>query len=409
MKNLKIVSIVFVLFIFLSFFNCFAQVDSIQKIENNLYKKIENYQDSSLAFINNSRRLLLEKFLKKDIVQLKNIKQLLNNKFPEHHQHIALYPIEKVYLGYWTKKYDDIPYNLYLTLSRDYHYYKTKILPAEDALLNNLHEQTFKNRQSLLKDIDSALLPFIEKDFLALTLDKILQDDQSDINQDYINQLSDTFLKKYPESPYDSLIRSVYRYKLKEKPWGWGIDLSLNSGFFNNKLKDTYSTPFGMGIGVDVVYKKWFFFLRNELLFGKSLINQTFNNKIWEKSRSYGLFIQPSAGYKILDTKKVNIVPFMGYTYLSMSPTTDVTDEKPELKNFSDNHHGLSFGLNVDLKLKHFMNHNYKGVLRTTNQLKFRYSYSLINNRNYQESAKGGFHKISISYGGYFKYLIKDF
>ncbi len=78
----------------------FSQNDSLRN-------QIMNYEQSNHDFLDKGRRLLLENFIKSDMLKAKEIKDLL---LKEHGGNIynTFYPIEYIYLLYWTEEYQEL-------------------------------------------------------------------------------------------------------------------------------------------------------------------------------------------------------------------------------------------------------------------------------------------------------------
>jgi len=122
--------------------NSFSQNDSLRS-------EILNYEQSKHDFLDKGRRLLLDHFEKSDLFKVKEVKDLL---LEENGGNIynTFYPIEYIYILYWTEEYDELidfikQVDFTLPVSNS-----VRILAATDNMFTTLLQQTVENKDMLL-------------------------------------------------------------------------------------------------------------------------------------------------------------------------------------------------------------------------------------------------------------------
>lgn len=212
------------IFIVLFSLNSFSQNE-----KDSLRSEIINYEQSKHVFLDKGRRLLLDHFEKSDMFKVKEVKDLLL-KENEGNVYNTFYPIEFIYILYWTEEYNELidfikQVDFTLPVSNS-----VRILAATDNMFTSLLQQTVENKDLLLVFIEESEVSEMDKEFLVLQLEDIIRaglSNRIDLESEqtvYINELSDLFLDKYPDSPYDTIIRETIRYKFEPSPWAFYWD-----------------------------------------------------------------------------------------------------------------------------------------------------------------------------------------
>lgn len=397
------------IFIVLFSLNSFSQNE-----KDSLRSEIINYEQSKHVFLDKGRRLLLDHFEKSDMFKVKEVKDLLL-KENEGNVYNTFYPIEFIYILYWTEEYNELidfikQVDFTLPVSNS-----VRILAATDNMFTSLLQQTVENKDLLLVFIEESEISEMDKEFLVLQLEDIIRaglSNRIDLESEqtvYINELSDLFLDKYPDSPYDTIIRETIRYKFEPSPWAFYWDfLGFGAVVPTGNLSDYFSTGVGMEMALDLRYKK----LVGILGFGFS--GHTLDNEIlingvtWANNSSATLGIgYLNAGYLLLDTKKVSIYPFIGGGYSGFSTSQDIYKEIPELKKLKLNSWFPQVGIGFDYKFK-MPNLDYyeMGSDGNWSRISVRYTYrmpdfsrSLEGRGDISQPMDGFTHSIMVSWG----------
>ena len=395
------------LLILLFSLNSFSQNDSLRS-------QIMNYEQSSHDFLDKGRRLLLDNFMKSDMVKVKEVKDLL---LKENYSNVynTFYPIEYIYILYWTEEYDELidfikQVDFTLPVSNS-----VRILAATDNMFSTLLQQTVENKDILLLFIKESNVSEMDKEFLTLQLEDILRagfSNRIDFESEqtvYINELSDQFLDKYPDSPYDTIIRETIRYKFEPSPWAFYWDIV---GFGAVVPTGDLGEYFGVGVSMEMAFDFRYKKLVGIFGFGfsgHSLNNDIYiNNVVWPKESSATLGIgYLNAGYLLLDTKRFSIYPFIGGAYSGISTSDDTVKETPELKKLKLNSWFPQVGIGFDYKFKMpLLDYYGMGSDANWSRISVRYTYRMPNFGRKLEPVSGvnqpmdGFiHSIMVSWG----------
>ncbi len=387
--------------------NSFSQNDSLRS-------EILNYEQSKHDFLDKGRRLLLDHFEKSDLFKVKEVKDLL---LEENGGNIynTFYPIEYIYILYWTEEYDELidfikQVDFTLPVSNS-----VRILAATDNMFTTLLQQTVENKDMLLLFIKESNISDMDKEFLMLQLEDIIRaglgnsiDFESEQTA-YINDLSDQFLDKYPDSPYETIIRETIRYKFEPSPWAFYWDMiGLGAVVPTGNLSDYFSTGVGVEMALDLRYKKLVG------IFGFGFSGHTLDDDIkingvtWANISSATLGLgYLNAGYLLVDTKRVSIYPFIGGGYSGFSTSQNVYKEIPELEKLQLNSWFPQVGFGFDYKFKIPKFDYYEmGSDGSWSRISVRYTYrmpnfsrSLDGRGDISQPMDGFIHSIMVSWG----------
>ncbi len=387
--------------------NSFSQNDSLRS-------EILNYEQSKHDFLDKGRRLLLDHFEKSDLFKVKEVKDLL---LEENGGNIynTFYPIEYIYILYWTEEYDELidfikQVDFTLPVSNS-----VRILAATDNMFTTLLQQTVENKDMLLLFIKESNISDMDKEFLMLQLEDIIRaglgnsiDFESEQTA-YINDLSDQFLDKYPDSPYETIIRETIRYKFEPSPWAFYWDMiGLGAVVPTGNLSDYFSTGVGVEMALDLRYKKLVG------IFGFGFSGHTLDDDIkingvtWANSSSATLGLgYLNAGYLLVDTKRVSIYPFIGGGYIGFSTSQNVYKEIPELEKLQLNSWFPQVGFGFDYKFKiPKLDYYEMGSDGSWSRISVRYTYrmpnfsrSLDGRGDISQPMDGFIHSIMVSWG----------
>ena len=278
-------------------------------------------QQSKTEKIAKGRAYLLEKFLDRDYDKVKEIKDYLMTL--EDDNYIAFWPSELYHILQWTKEYGELTS---LLRSMDSAYFsvpdntKKKVLPEYDDLYKQLYLRGLEDKHLLQFGLQEADLTPEDRAFLTMFLDwlfvekhYLVRDIQKDENQTRVNEVATRFLSDYPNSDYEYFVRHAIRKQYVENDWGWGMGLDICGGFLSGSLKDKFKPIFGLGISVDVLYKKFLLNLGYDIIISDTKLDQAYSGGIYPAgSRDNVMNFYADLGYRIVDGRVISIAPFVG-------------------------------------------------------------------------------------------------
>ena len=278
-------------------------------------------QQSKTEKIAKGRAYLLEKFLDRDYDKVKEIKDYLMTL--EDDNYIAFWPSELYHILQWTKEYGELTS---LLRSMDSAYFsvpdntKKKVLPEYDDLYKQLYLRGLEDKHLLQFGLQEADLTSEDRAFLTMFLDwlfvekhYLVRDIQKDENQTRVNEVATRFLSDYPNSDYEYFVRHAIRKQYVENDWGWGMGLDICGGFLSGSLKDKFKPIFGLGISVDVLYKKFLLNLGYDIIISDTKLDQAYSGGIYPAgSRDNVMNFYADLGYRIVDGRVISIAPFVG-------------------------------------------------------------------------------------------------
>jgi len=321
--------------------------------QNELQKEILNYNDTRYELVTKGRRLMIDRLLAGDLEKTKQVRNYLISEV-ENHEYIALYPAENWLLMYWTQEYfaltSDI--RIYETVKDDYG--NGKRHPQEDYLLDKLVAETKNHIKQLTDSISQSSLEDSEKDFLIMNLHYLVSDVEAyPSEQEDLNLLADNYLLKYPNSSFATFTREYIRYKHDVSPWSFAAEFFSGYGFQTRDLNKQFGNNIPIGVAFDIGYKNFVLYLRYYIGLANTKFDTAYSVGVWESGSQVRVFLpEASLGYKIYKSERLNLVPFLGVSSTSISPTEYDLKETPELEELEIPFClTYTFGLNLDIKL----------------------------------------------------------
>ena len=300
--------ILLLILLFATAFPAFAQIE-------------DEIQQSKTEKISKGRAYLLEKFLDRDYDKVKEIKDYLMTL--EDDYYIALWPSELYHILQWTKEYGELT-SLLRSMDSAYFsipdYTKKKVLPEYDDLYKQLYLRGLEDKHLLQFGLQEADLTSEDRAFLTMFLDwlfvekhYLVRDTQNDENQRRVNEMATQFLSNYPNSDYEYFVRHAIRKQYVENDWGWGMGLDVCGGFLTGSLKDKFLPIFGLGISIDVLYKKFLLNLGYDIIISDTKIDQPYSGGIYPAgSRDNVMNFYADLGYRVVDNRAISVAPFVG-------------------------------------------------------------------------------------------------
>ena len=327
--------------LFIGMFLLFSTATAFAQIE----KEIDQSKSEQ---IRKGREYLLEKFLDRDYDKVKEIKDYLLGFETDDYKSLALF--EFWHILFWTQEFDALTESFRQVDSTFAANQEKTVIPPSDQLREQLYRRSVEDEHLLRFNIQEAHLPAEDEAFLNLYLDW----DLKPTTPEYIekcNELADAFLAQYPNSDYEWFVRHIIRKVFVDKNWGWGMGMDLCSGLSTG----TFSKPIGgVGLSLDVFYRKFDFMLGYEVVFGKTVVDVPYaiNSvpKIYPKgSHSNTIVWYATLAYPVLEKKRLRLAPFVGIGGVADSYPDDKVPGS-NLKNQGEHYWTGNAGLCFDIK-----------------------------------------------------------
>lgn len=276
------------------------------------FAQIEKEIDQSKSEqIRKGREYLLEKFLDRDYDKVKEIKDYLLGLETDDYKALALF--ELWHILFWTQEFNALTESFRQIDSAFAANQEKTVIPPLDQLRGQLYRRGIEDEHLLRFNLQEAQLPAEDEAFLNLYLDWDLKQITPE-NIEKCNELADAFLAQYPNSDYEWFVRHMIRKVNVDKNWGWGMGFDLCSGMSTGM----FSKPIaGLGLSLDLFYRKFDFMLGYEVVFGKTVVDVPYSinsvPEIYPKgSRSEPIVWYATIAYPVLEKKRLRLAPFVG-------------------------------------------------------------------------------------------------
>lgn len=304
----------------------------------------DEIMQSKAIKIEKGREYLLEKLLDRDYDKVKEIKDYLLGLEDEYY--VALKPDELSFVLLLTREFDVLAN--YLPQVKSYQA-ENKVLPNYDDLWNKISQRCKVDEHLIRFNLQEANLSAVENDFLTLFLDWSLKP-YSELNREQWNLKADKFLANYPDSEYDWFVRHVIRNKEVDANWGWGFGLDLCSGFLTGPLKERDMLIAGLGLSLDVLYKRFFLQLGYDILFAKSKFDQPYSTGVCEAGKRFDIeYFFADFGCSVVNNRRLSISPFVGIGGFCEMYGINANDDK-NLTELDKQYLSYQTGLIFDIK-----------------------------------------------------------
>jgi len=353
------------------------------------------------------RRVLLDKFVEKDLKAVKQITFTMMKNLDDTN-YVALFPAEYWMLLYWTQDYMELARTLELTdvVKEKMEASIKRIPPSMDFLYERLKRATKGSKDELISQLQSADIDIEIQEFLILFLEDITSDNIFiDKKQDTINQLATNYISRFPNSAYNSFIKENILIQYKPNNWGFTVEFFSGTALFTQELAETYTSPYVFGVAFDICYKNFELYLRDYLGWNKTKRDLEYSGGIYYSGLSNSFIIpEASLGYNIFESKRIKLSPFGGIAGTLTGPPTKKTEDDEKLKEISYYPSTWVLGFNFDLKLGKDTNPDF--YPRTSfGFVRIRYSFNMPQFSNNLEGFKGNYHNITIGFGGFIRNL----
>lgn len=316
--------------------------------------EILNYQDSNLIIIQNSRKMILESLDRWNIKKASEIKSYLDDEI--NTERYAVFTLgEELLLDMAIGDYVRplIIAQYWDSLSTQYYGYP----PVQDNFFGTLAKIAVDHRSVIQKNVEDIVVSGEQEDFLKLLFTYLIGIDPTQkISQDSINIRAKEYLDHYQISPYNDFIQKNILYELEPTPLG--LSFYIGSGFINLKgSTGDYLDPFVPAqLGLDVLYRRMLISLRITGGAGEFTDQVLVDGDTYNASdlRLNPLAVTVAAGFAVVDSRRIRVVPFLSLGGFSVSPVEEDSDYDFDMSSFA-----YGPGLLADVKLWQWNNVSY--------------------------------------------------
>ncbi len=376
-----------------------------------LEREILQYKDQDLEIITNSRRIIIDCLESDSLDKISEIEEYLLKNY-QSKDYVALYPEEIIMIYFITGKYDLIIEEF----QSEIEYFETgyfplerKIYPPNDWLYLNLIDYVNEHKESLRETLINTDMDGFQKDFIWLLILNFLYDEDGNITVDYINNKSNLYLAKYPDSIYEGYIRNYLRYVYKLGNFGLGFEFFSGYGKFHGDMNKLFTGNVALGVAFDISYKDLTFYLRDYIGVGCKTRKSFEYKGDWKKDLKQNVYkAEISAGYPLLENNRFKLSAFGGVSAMGISPPEiEQEDEENDVRiEFSL---AYDFGLNLDLKMGRCCKENNLHNFNNYWFIRLRGGYSIPDFERLDNRFSGEMIYLNIGFGAYGRPLARDF
>lgn len=358
-----------------------------------------NVKEPRSKTINDTRALLLDKFIEKDYGRVKVVRDYLLGF--DNEDYIALYPAEFWLLAYWTKEYDAILMATEAVENKQTTDIKRRIPPKDDFLGIKLVERSVSDSSALIQEINQSSQTPEEKIFLQLLFRYLTQKELLLAEkQENFNNWSDAFLQEYPQSRFAPFVKKYIRNKYVETGNGIGYSFYSGTKIFGGLLGNHYKNPVLLGLSMDYLHQNWYFSFNILVGFTKTKETLTYPFATWNSgSKATEGCIELLSGYNISKSDKALVVPYLAAGIWGISPNDD-TQKYPELKKAGvKTVFAPTAGVFTDIKLsKNKKTYGYYWAASTRESVNLRIGYGFTRPLYAQTPIgySGGIHRLTL-------------
>jgi len=266
-------------------------------------------------------------------------------------------------------------------------------------------------RNDIEHAISTSNLPQSDKDFLVIHFYSCLDYGiTKTITQDTINELSDIFIKKYPDNSHIGFLRNSIRFKYVPSNWGIGMELSSGYGIFSNNLTNHFSNIVPISFAFDISYKNVVFSLGGYTGVGHTLHDFTEHTVVWPQKSSYSFdLFEVSLGYVVHHGKHFKLEPFVGIGTSGITPDLGDIDKQPYLDEYEWDFATYKIGLNLDYIISDTFSFFFENLFDMSNTfLRLQYAYCLPQFSKKYPGFEGSLHSITLGIGGFERNKVRD-
>jgi hypothetical protein len=381
----------------------FGQNESIRN-------EILSYPAPKSEIINRGRNMIIDLLVANDQNKVRKVFNYLVEEEGNQY-YLAFYPGEKWLLYYWTEQYDKLIESILYHDTIDWQSNRSLILPNEDLLIQKLREIVWSEESVIKSQIKLSDLNEIDKAFLELHFNYLMETLKEDKDQDYLNTSADQFLVSYPNSGYEQFVRRNIRYVYKISKWGAAYELFTGAGIFSGGLQRNFKNVYSFGIACDVAYNNLTGYLRIAIGHSKTKDSIAFSTGTWRGGEhAEMLAFEGSVGYATFENNHFKVSPFIGFTSTGISPSQTDKEKFPEYEDVGLEYTlAYTLGVNTEIKFKTAQRWNGFGTQESYRFIRLRYSYVMPQFDRKYDGFSGDLHCITIGFGAFGRAMNRDF
>ncbi|RYU78464.1 hypothetical protein [Hymenobacter persicinus] len=158
------------------------------------------------------------------------------------------------------------------------------------------------------------------------------------------------FLTQYPATEYGSFLRQFVGPEYAPSRFSYGLDFHSGSGLLLGELPTYFRHGANMGVGFEAGWDQYQLYLRDYI--GLGSVRRPFDyGGPWRQGLKVNYFVpEISLGYRVVDNKRLRLVPFLGLSALLVGPANTNRDDPDNALDLSFRR-PLTAGLNLDVLL----------------------------------------------------------
>ena len=355
---------------------------------------------SKLEILSKGRSQILEALDKGDLNNMREVKDDLihavDNKIIE-----AFSIREYLITLYWTEEYADLlSYTQRNTENIDEQSVgeTLKTLALTDELYKTISDESVESYDMLVSFIYEAQLSNEEKEFLELHLYWLLFGPKSiskTATLAEMHQLADSFSKEYPNNQFKRYIHHNIRFKMGIDDWGLGYEIAVGYVGMQGDMAKQFKDGALFRLSLHGSYKRTILSLNFSAGGNTTKVDFPYRDTEWlSGSQAILMNIDLTAGYRIVDIKRVSITPFLGVGAINFSPTTEDIENDYTLEKLSFTAHNYLAGINCTFNFKkkspHFDGNSF---------INLRYTFSMPQYNGRKGIESGNMHWLTLGWG----------
>jgi hypothetical protein len=331
----------------LGFLSCTAQYEQIEN-------QIKNYVSAGKTTIPDIRELMIRKIDSGLTAEAKQLYRYIYSVY-EPKGNLVFYNDERILICYLIAEYDYIleriaaiqdgkinKYNFY-RYGTDLH----MAIPTADHTFEYLQKKALDGFDRIIQNIYSYSRVPETADLLTVYF-LFFNDPKAHpgTGAAEIMQKAASFLKKYPGSAYNKYIKNTVLKNILPKDFRYGMEWNLGLQIPKGNMQKIRKTDAGFSVLFNVNYKKWLVQTGYQLNSFDLQKNLLIKNDTWQKDsviEHHEFNIQ--AGYFLIDTKRIGLVPNIGAGFSLLQPAHNGPTQNIRTRIFS------SVSPNIGLKL----------------------------------------------------------
>ena len=355
---------------------------------------------SKLEILSKERSQLLEALDKGDLNNMREIKDELIRTF-DNKTNEAFSTREYLIILYWTEEYNDLlTYITSNTGNIDEHSvgHTLKWLAPPNKLYEVISNESVESYDMLVSFIYEAQLSNEEKEFLELHLYWLLFGPKSikkSATLPEIHDLADKFSKEYPNNPFKMYIHHNIRFKMGIDDWALGSEIGLGYVGMQGDMAKQFKEGVLFRLSLDGSYKRTTLSISLNIGSTTTKVDFPYRDTEWlSGSQAMLMNIDLTAGYRIVDIKRVSFTPFLGIGAINFSPSTEdiENDYTLEKLNFTAQNYLVGMNFTFNLKKRSFF-------LDENNFINLRYTFSMPQYNGRKGIESGNMHWITLGWG----------